>query len=394
VLTKILIASRSAAAVQALQAAFTSSNEFECRTRVLTNGHTDPLYGLEWDPDIVLLRFDAEHLAEIASWAETPESRPPLVVIGPPGNVEAMRIAIRSGARDFLPEPVKRSELLASLKRVQEELAKRTATKSAGVMTTFVGAAGGVGTSLIATNVAQMLAAAGHLSTVMVDLDLNYASLSHLLDLHFQNGLLEALDAVDTLDAHALQGFGAIHKSGLKLLGTTATRAVLSKDVSAERMSSLLAVLRTHHSHVVVDVPHVLDGLNAMVFGASSAVHVVLQQSVLHVRNAARLSRILREEIGISRNRIKFVLNRHSKDATVDNDDVRRALDVEELYVVPSHYRSALQSIDAGIPLYESSRTAPVVARGLMQIYAELSGQKPDERGSFLKRALPSFMRD
>jgi pilus assembly protein CpaE len=394
VLTKILIASRSGAAVQALQAAFTSSDEFECRIRVLTNGHTDPLHGLDWDPDVVLLRFDAEHLAEIAAWADKPDARPPLVVIGPAGNVDAVRLAIRSGARDFLPEPVKRSELLATLKRVQEEIARRAPAKSGGILTAFVGAAGGVGTSLIATNVAQMLAAAGHLSTVMVDLDLNYASLSHLLDLHFQNGLLEAIDAVDTLDAHALQGFGATHKSGLKLLGSTASRAILSKDVSAERMGSLLALLRAHHSHVVVDVPHILDNLTAMVFGASSVIHVVLQQSVLHVRNASRLSRILREELGVPKSRIKFVLNRHSKDATVDNDDVRRALDVDHLYVVPSHYRSALQSIDAGIPLYESSRTAPVVARGLMQIYAELSGQKQDDRGSFLKRALPSFMRD
>ena len=77
-LTKVLLSSRSAAAIHALQAAFVGSNEFECHTHVLTNGHADPLHNLGWVPDLVVLRFDAEHLAEISAWAEHAEGRPPL----------------------------------------------------------------------------------------------------------------------------------------------------------------------------------------------------------------------------------------------------------------------------------------------------------------------------
>jgi pilus assembly protein CpaE len=390
---RVLIAGRSAAAVHTLQNACRSANEFEARARVMTNGHTDVLHGLDWDPQIVVLRFDSSHLAEISAWAESGGARPALIVVGPSDNVEAVRLAIRSGAKDFLPEPVRPEDLRASLLRVRQEIAQRAAAKPEGVVSAFVGAAGGTGTSFVATNMAHMLATVGGLQTVLVDLDLNFSPLAHYLDLRPERGLLEALETVESLDAHALAGYGAHHRSGLRLLCAAGGRVALTKDVPADRLAALLDLLALHHRHVIVDAPHALDSLNAMVFGMASSVYVVLQQSVLHLRNAVRLTQILQDELGLPKQRVKFVLNRYSKDATVALDDVRHALDREQLYVVPSHYKTALQSVDSGVPLYDADRAAPVT-RGLLQIYSEFSGQKRERRTSFLQRAFPSLLRN
>jgi pilus assembly protein CpaE len=394
VLTKVLLVSRSSAAIHALEACFVGVKDYECRSKVMTNGHTDPLHGLGWTPDIVILRFDSDHTAEITAWAANTDTRPLLIVVGPAGNMEAMRLAMRSGARDFLAEPLRRSELLATLLRVREDLHKRPSVDRGGSVAAFVGAAGGVGTSFIAANVAHMLTTTGQLQSALVDLDLNFAPLAHLLDLHPQRGLIEALEVVESLDAHALTGYGGTHRSGVRLFSTIANHAVLPKDIPVERLSALVELLRNSYARVIVDAPHILDNLSAMIFGSAAVVHVVLQQSVLHVRNAARLSRIMRDELGIPKDRLRFVVNRYSKDAIVDADDIRRALDSEALCLVPNHYKSTLQSIDSGVPLHEADSAASVVARGLNQIYVELSGQKTEERSSFLKRALPSFMRN
>ena len=76
-------------------------------TRLISNGHTDPLHGVHPAPDVLVLRFDAESLAELATLAQSsPDTRPPLIVVGPAGSAEAMRLAVRSGARDFLAEPL------------------------------------------------------------------------------------------------------------------------------------------------------------------------------------------------------------------------------------------------------------------------------------------------
>jgi len=175
-------------------------------------------------------------------------------------------------------------------------------------------------------------------------------------------------------------------------LSTTGGSAVLSKDVSAEKLSKLLEVLSANHPQVLVDLPHVLDSLTATVFSMSAHIVLVLQQSVQHVRNAARLMNILKTELGVSPERVRIVLNRYRKDALVELDDVRRSLNVDTVLTVPSHYRSALESLDTGVPLFEMDRNS-AVARSMRQIATTLTGEADEPRAGLLQRVLPNFLR-
>lgn len=394
---RVLIASRAAAPLRALQQCLAGRSKYEVHARLISNGHTDPLHGVPFDPDLVVLRFDAEHLAELAAWnASHAAARPPLIVVGP-ANAEAMRLAIRAGAKDFLAEPVAAADLAAVLDRVHAELAETTRRSAgpAGALHAFVGAGGGAGTSFLATNVARMLA----LKTarpgdwpVLIDMDLNFSPLLHYLDLHPERGLLQALDALTGLDEHALSGFLTSHRSGLRLLSNVHGPAVLSKDVSSEKLARLLELLVSHHGHVLVDAPHALDTLTATVFGIATHVVLVVQQSVLQVRNAVRLQQILRDELGVPTDRMRVVVNRYHKDALVQLDDVQRSLGEVEILTVPSHYRSALESTDTGVPLYDVDRDSALV-RALQKVAHTLAGTDDKPRSGLLSRVLPGIFR-
>jgi pilus assembly protein CpaE len=388
---KVLLASRVQSALRTLQQCLTQQHEFEVHARLISNGHVDPLHGLAFQPDVVVLRFDSEHLAELAAWTEKDAaSRPPLIVVGPAGQAAAMRLAIRSGAKDFLPEPVTAADLIATLQRVREETMRLSGNSSnMGSVHTIVGVAGGVGASFVATNIARILTGdsepAAAMPPMLVDLDLNFAPLSHYLDLHPERGLLQALEMVDGLDELALNGFGAKHRSGLRLLCAAGGPAVLSKDVSAEKLSKLMQVLVASHRHVIADLPHVLDNLTATVFSLSTHVVLVMQQSLLHVRNATRLLQILKNELAIAPERLHVVVNRFQKDALVQLDDIRRGLNTEMLLTIPSHYRSALESADTGVPLYDADRNS-VVVRAMRPLVSTLTGESNQQRGGLLRR--------
>lgn len=391
-LTRVLITGRTAAALKPLYAAVFNHPGFDVKVRALANGNNDPLVGLDYVPDIVVLRFQADETAELSAWAAgKPASRPPLIVVGPEGNAAATRLAIRSGARDFIAEPVGNADLCAALDRVIEETRQRAAPAN-GAIHAFVGAAGGVGNSCIAANIAHMLAVRAHSSVAIVDLDLNFAPLAHHLDLHAERGLLEALDALESLDVHALAGFGALHRSGLRLYSSTTQHVVLRKDVAPERLSRLLELMALHHQHVVLDLPHVVDDLTATAFGIASEIYIVVQQSTLNVRNAARLVRILRDELMVPQQRIKLLVNRYAKSAMVQVDDMVRAVGVEVAGKLPSHYQQMLESSDTGMPVYEADRGAPIT-RALLQIVGSIMGEQTKEAHSLLRRALPAFMR-
>jgi pilus assembly protein CpaE len=387
---KVLLASRLPEALRELQHCLQEQREFEIHTRLISNGHTDPLHDLSFQPDLVVLRFDAEHLAELAAWSgKGADLRPPLIVVGPAGHPEAMRLAIRSGAKDFLPEPVTSGDLIAALQRVRDETRQRG--RATGALHVFVGTAGGAGSSLIATNVARVLTSEIERSSasvpMLVDLDLNFAPLAHYLDVGSDRGLLQALETVEGLDETALSGFGGKHRSGLRLLCASTNATVLSRDISPERLARLLEVLTTYHPHVVVDVPHALDSLTATVFSLATNVVLVLQQSLLHIRNAARLQQILRNELGVSPDRIRVVINRYQKDALVELADIKRSLGIDNLLTVPSHYRSALESADSGVTLYDADRNSHVI-RALRELTTALTGGSGAERGGLLRRVL------
>jgi len=229
-------------------------------------------------------------------------------------------------------------------------------------------------------------------SPVLLDMDLNFSPLLHYLDLHPERGLLQALDAVTGLDEAALSGFLTAHRSGLRLLSNIHGPAVLSKDVSSEKLARLLDLLVSHHSHVLVDAPHALDTLTATVFGIATHVVLVVQQSVLQVRNAVRLQQILRDELGVPTDRMHVVINRYNKDALVQLDDVQRSLGEVEILTVPSHYRSALESTDTGVPLYDVDRDSTVV-RALQKIAHALAGTDDKPRAGLLSRVLPGIFR-
>ena len=391
-LTKVLIAGRQVSALRLLDSFLRDLPDAETRVHAITNGHVDPLEGIDFAPDVVLLRFDAEHTAELAAWAARPtQGRPILIVVGPGGHAEAMRLAIRSGARDFLPEPVTKGDLLAALEQVRVELNERKSRGRAAVHT-FVGVAGGVGSSFIAANIAHLLAAHAHRRTALVDLDLNFAPTAHHLNMMPQRGLVAALEEAATLDVHALGGFAAQNSRGLKLYCSTTQTAVLSKDVRADRLATFLELLVGANEHLVLDAPHTIDGLTATAFGMATDIYMVMQQSTLHVRNATRLIRILRDELGVPQQRLRRVLNRYSKAGGLQIADINKTLGLEICATVPSHYARALESSDSGVPLYEVDKAA-AITRSLLEIVASMTGEKI-ERAGMLRRALPSFLRN
>ena len=256
-----------------------------------------------------------------------------------------------------------------------------------------LGAAGGVGTSFVACNLAQAFAGQTGTSTLLMDLDVNSAPLTGFLDLNPERGLPAALAEVEFLDQHALAGYVTRHRSGLHLLGAPSKSTLFARDLDQNRFAALMAKICERYRWIVVDGSSALTELNATTLGMSKAVVLVVQQSVVQLRQAARLMRVLFSEFGIPDDRITVVVNRHHKRSTVTLEDIQRTLAREKLVVLPNAYKSVAESIDGGMPLLDVEPASPV-ARAIVDLHRDLCGTPRAEKTGLLRRALPMFSGD
>jgi pilus assembly protein CpaE len=176
-------------------------------------------------------------------------------------------------------------------------------------------------------------------------------------------------------------------------MGAPSKTVMTAKDLDAARFATLLGIVKERYRHVVVDGSHVLDDLSGTVLGMTKTVAIIVQQSVVQLKQAARLMRVLFTNHGIPDDRIAVVVNRHSKRSTVTLEDIQRTLARDSVAVVPNHYKSVLSSIDGGIPMLEFEPSSPV-SRAIIDLQRTICGAPPVQRTGLLRRALPMFSGD
>ena len=385
----ILITGRSREEIEAAARILNGYEQCRIEARIITNGHVDPLHGVARQPDLLLL-CDMHAEEELRSVGRTPpEQRPALVVFGPGTDTDAIRGAMRAGARDYLTLPLNVAELQQIVDQVAVEIEQR-GDADAGSLHVFINGKGGSGATFLATNVAHGLASEARVT--LVDLDLQFAGLCRYLDLSPKRTLLEAVQAVDDMDEVSADAYTAQHDSGLRLLSGRSENLIMNHEISAERIVSLLDAYRSWNDFVIVDLPRHIDELSAAVLESADRVSIVMQQSFPHLHDTTRLLQIMRDELGIANSQISVIVNRYSKDSDILLKDIENALRVDDIVQMPNHYRVTSESINTGIPVTEVTQRASV-AKGLRELYQSIGGiqEQPDAGG--LQRIQSLFRR-
>jgi pilus assembly protein CpaE len=389
----VIVSGRSKAALESLSRQLSRRSDLLCTQQQIVNGHTDPLYGVDEMPDTLVLRMTPNSVDELVALAQRPANeRPPLIVIGDSHDPQAMRFAMQAGARDILSEPVQDMELFAALERIWAEQRDAVAFAPRTRSFAFINAKGGSGATFLATNVAHVFAAVKRQETVIVDLDTQFGTLPHYLDVQPKRGLLEALSVARELDEVAIEAYLTRHSSGLRVLARSSEATGALPEAGVEGFAHMLDMLKARSQRLVFDVPRHLDALCAMVLERVDRIVIVMQQTVPSMRDATRLNEIVRDEIGVPAERISILVNRYRKDTSVELGDIRRLLRDGDPFIVPNHFGPVAESIDSGIPIYDHARSSPVT-KAIVDITAQLDGQASTTNRNFIARTFGSFLR-
>jgi pilus assembly protein CpaE len=384
-----MISGRELAEVRSVESRLKALPRLRVSTHLLDGAAETPWPGTEAPPEALILVLAAGGAEPLRGLAERPRPDcPPLVVVGPGNDLELMRLAMRCGARDFLAAPADSGDLEAVIGRIAEERRDNSGSTE-GSLSVVVNAKGGAGGSLIACNVAHMMAAELKMRTALVDLDLQFGVLPLYFDLQANDGLLQAIDTVDTLDEVAVEGWMLKHRSGLHVLASSHQQLILPGEVPEAGVGALMSLLKRAYPQVVVDLPRQIDPVFAAVVERADQVVVVIQQSLADLRHAKNLLMILTGRLGLEKGQIRFVVNRWERNGTLREREIEQALDGVKVATLPNDWLRVTRSLDIGTPLLDEDPRAPIT-RGMSELAARLSGVRPAEKkglfGRFMSR--------
>ena len=343
-------------------------------------------------PDCLVFVVDEEWRHDVWELIDhLPKPCPPLFVISYINDMEILRLAMRYGVRDVFPLPLQLDEVMANIGQVVR--GERSRRGEAGSrLITFMNTKGGSGSSLIAANVAQAMALEAHFNRpiLLVDFDFQFGGLPTYLNLIARDGLIKAMEFVDTLDATAIQAYVLRHPSGLHLLAAAMDEIIIPEDISAERTQKLLDALNGTYADILIDLPHRIDPAMATILSHADVVSLITQQTVAHLHDTKRLLFLLRDRLGIALDRITLLLNRYDPKAEVRLEDFSDVFPQISLQTLPSDYVRATESINLGVPICESAANSPL-GKALLKLARELIAEEASGKATPGSKANPGM---
>lgn len=387
---EVLLASRSKRAIEGLASDLAAEARYRIESRLIENGHADPVHGLERLPDVVVMVLDERGRSDLeALVGERGDGAPPMIVVAENGDSGTMRLAMRAGARDFLCGSLEVEDLIETIDRIAEQLVDRSG--GTHELTIFVNAKGGSGATFTACNVAHILTSVAERSTALMSLDLQFGGLSQHFDAKLRHGLMDVLDSVDSLDRVALDAYMTQHDSGLRLLAAEPRNTVECHADRAGQLGVLTDKMLDCYEHVIVDMPRRIDPYVIPVLERATRIVLVLQQTLGHLHDATRMVELF-GNYGIEPGQVLVVVNRYDKTAAITLEDIGRTLKGTDVSVLPSDFKTVAESINLGVPIHEHAR-GTVVAKALRALAQKIDGADSEPARGFLGRAFSNILR-
>jgi pilus assembly protein CpaE len=278
--------------------------------------------------------------------------------------------ALRAGAKDYFLDPTSNGEMHAAIEKIIRQATVR-ADRDSSIITVFSGK-GGVGTTMIAANLAIDLIKMTSKSVVVVDLNLQFGNINMYLDVRSFSTLSDVIANFNRLDHSLLQGSLAKHPSGVCVLAAP-KELEEGELITADQITKILNLLKDSFDYVIIDTPHYFDEYNLPAFDLASTIILVSSPLLPSIRNTQHGLNTFKR-LGYSMEKIKLVINRYLKPSEVTIREIEDTLECPVSWMIPNDFITVTSSINRGEPI---STVAPrsEIASSLRQLARKFAGE-------------------
>lgn len=326
-------------------------------------------FNISTPPDVVILDADQDVEGAIALARAIDQLYSTAVVLAATNATDLALSALRAGVADVVPMSADVNDLKVSVDRARAAASLRKASDAAaaaaspiivkpdGRIVAVVAPKGGVGRTMIATNIAVGLAKRYPQQVVLVDLDLQFGDCAVVLNLEPEFALPDMTDGAAAKDMLALKTLLTRHETGLYVVPGSDSPVAADK-VSPAAVTHLLSMLASEFQYIVVDTSHGLSEYTLSVLDKAHELVLVAGFDVPSIRALRKEIEALRA-LDMLPDARHVVVNFFDKDRGLTVKNVQVAIG-EDVDIVMDLSPIVPKSINRGIPLLQANGRDPV----------------------------------
>lgn len=300
-------------------------------------------------------------------------------------STQLMQLAIRAGVSDVIQLPADEDQLSEAVERASETLALQAAAAVPGVatpapaasekgrITTVFSTKGGTGKSVVACNLAVLLARQSEKPVVLLDADLQFGDVAVMLKLAPRHTIVDAVANIDRLDAQFIKSLLVRHDRSGVLVLPSPLEPGFADQVSGADMTKIIDILASFAGHVVIDTPSHFNEVNLAVLEHSDDIILVAGMDIPAIKNVKIGLQVLRL-LDMPVSRVRLLLNRANAKVKLDIGEVEKTLQIKADVLLPSDILIP-QSVNKGNPaVLEAPKSA--VTKSIEQLADLVSGAR------------------
>ena len=242
-----------------------------------------------------------------------------------------------------------------------------------GRVVTVFGAKGGIGKSMIATNVATVLAEDCGKSVLLIDLDTRFGSFAVLLGIEPKASIADVVCGAGSIDDAAFDGAVVTHTSGLHILPAPRDPREW-KAIDGPAVKAVVDHAAEVFDYVILDAPGTYNDIVEASLTVADQVLAVSSRGISSLKDTAHFFDMLDAKRRVW-GRVSLTINDVHPADDVGEAEIRQATGQEVFWRIP--YESALANAKhEGQPLVRSRPQADA-AQALRAMTLAVTGEKP-----------------
>ncbi len=342
----------------------------------------------ESEAGVGIIDMDAAKIDQIESLQRVTrrlEGEVPVIVVTQEFDAAAVRILVQLKVADFMTKPVTTADLVRSCIRAAQGDSREESSESE--ISTFMPAAGGVGTTTLTLQTAFQLQNAGgrRTSTCVVDLNFQQGSCAEYLDLEPRFDIAEIENQPERLDRQLLDVMLAKHESGLSVLAAPTVPTEM-RSFNTDVVVRMLDLVSAYFDNVVIDMPRTWFPWTETVLLGSNKLYIVAEMTVPCLRHTQRLIQAVYDTAG-KEVKPQVIVNRFEQrmfESGIKQADVEDILGEHFAGGIANNYRLVREAVDRGVPLQDIDPEANVINDLKRIILPEEAVDEAPKRNSLL----------